>query len=365
MRQIAFFIPDLQGGGAEKAVVNLLKEMVKRDIRPDLVLVNAAGVYLKDVPEQVRIINLHKKRSLYAIFSLSRYLRRNRPSVLISHLSHTNTIALLAKKMAGVSVPLVLVEHAILPGGLSFPGKQWFLQSLMKKIYPSASRIVAVSENTARNIETRLGLAAGKVQHIYNPVVNEELFEKANLPLSHPWFEKKGIPVFLGVGRLEPQKDFTMLLEAFARVRKERPARLIILGEGKLRRELEEHINNLGIEQDVCMPGFAENPFAYMAHCHAFVLSSRWEGLSNVLIEAMACGCPVISTDCPEGPAEVLEAGKYGLLVPVGNCMALAEAMIQSLYSPVSREALVQRAAFFSSEKAVNAYLSLLAEINH
>jgi glycosyltransferase involved in cell wall biosynthesis len=365
MKRIAFFIPDLRGAGAERAVCNLLIELAKRDPRPalDLVLVSATGVYLKEIPAAVRIIDLGKGRAITSILPLVRYLRENRPSFLIANLSHLNITASIANRLAGAGSALILVEHDILPPA-RFPGKQWFVQWLMRKLYPHAAGIVAVAKNTASHIEHRLGLPAGRVRSIYNPVVNDELLRLAAMPVMHPWLGKKGIPVFLGVGRLVKKKDFTMLIKAFSLVRQQRAARLIILGEGELREELEGYIGQLGLQEDIVLPGFAKNPYAYMAQCDVFVLSSWWEGLANVLIEAMACGCPVISTDCPGGPREILQDGEFGMLVPVGDADAMARAMIRTLDSLTDREKGMKRAGFFSSGRAADDYLSLMAGID-
>ncbi|NEP50500.1 MAG: glycosyltransferase, partial [Moorea sp. SIO3C2] len=157
-----------------------------------------------------------------------------------------------------------------------------------------------------------------------------------------------------------PQKDFLTLIQGFARLRKKMIARLVILGEGESRGELEATINRLGIAADVSMPGFVENPYAYMSKANALVLSSRWEGLPTVLIEAMACGCQVIATDCLSGPAEILSAGQYGILVPVGDSAALSLAMLQVLKSPLTQDKLMERARYFSTERAVSEYLAIL-----
>jgi glycosyltransferase involved in cell wall biosynthesis len=175
-----------------------------------------------------------------------------------------------------------------------------------------------------------------KVHVIYNPVVSPELYEKADAPLEHPWFRSNQPPVILGVGRHRPQKGFDTLLRAFARVRQETPARLVILGEGPERPNLERLASELGVAADVDMPGFDPNPFRYMRRAGVFVLSSRYEGLPNVLIQALACGCPVVSTDCPSGPSEILDGGRYGALVPVDDVEAMAGAIVRALLGQVA-----------------------------
>ncbi|BAZ25063.1 glycosyl transferase, group 1 family protein [Kalymmatonema gypsitolerans NIES-4073] len=360
MRRIAFFIPNLHGGGAERVAVNLLKGMLEKDIPLDLVLASAEGPYLNQVPEQVRVVNLAAGRVLNAMLPLSNYLRQNKPSALLSQLGHANVVAALAKKLAGTKTRLVLVEHNTLSVSQSKLLRARFVPAFMKLLYPSAEAIVAVSQAVARDLESELGFEKGKVNTIYNPVVDQELITKAKTPLDHPWFKKGAPPVFLAVGRLTKQKDFSTLITAFALLRKQLLARLLILGEGESRTELEAMTKTLEIAEDVSMPGFVENPYAYMSRASAFVLSSRWEGLPTVLIEAMACGCPVIATDCPSGPREILEAGKYGHLVSVGDPVALSVAMSQVLESPVNCDLLVQRAMYFSTERAVSEYMTLL-----
>ena len=362
MERIAILIPDLRGGGAEKAVCNLLEELCRRGapMEIDLVMVKAGGVFLKDVPPSVRIVDLGRRRAVSAIFPLVGYLRKNRPSFLISHLSHINIIAAIAVRLAGTKTPLVMVEHGLLPADLSFPGKEWWVRWGMKKYYPSAAAVVAVADYTARDLALQLGFPEGKVQRIYNPVVTAALKEQAKEIVSHPWFGKKEAPVILGAGRLVGEKDFDTLIRAFAELRKKGPAKLVILGEGPLRDELAQTVSRLGIAEDVWMPGFVENPYAYMRTSDLFVLSSLREGLGNVLIEAMACGCPVVATDCPGGPREILQDGVFGILVPVGDAGAMAVAMRRVLDAPASRERLVQRAERYSAERAGGEWMSLL-----
>lgn len=361
MKKISCFIPNLYGGGAERVAINILKGMQEPNISLDLVVASAEGSYLKQVPKQIHIVNLAVERTIKAILPLSRYLRKERPDVLVSHMNHVNVVAVLAKELARIGTKLILVEHNTLSQEKPIFFRGRFVPLLMKQLYPRANAIVGVSKGVASDLECQLGLTKGSVNVIYNPVVDEELIAKAKAPLNHPWFQEGSPPVFLAVGRLTEQKDFPTLIKAFALLRKERLARLLILGEGESRPELELMINILDIAEDVSLPGFTNNPFAYMYNASAFVLSSRWEGLANVLIEAMACACPVIATDCPNGPKEILEAGKYGALVPVGNAVALYRAMLEILDNPIGKDVLVQRAMFFSVEKSANEYLTLFS----
>jgi len=261
-------------------------------------------------------------------------LRRERPRYLLAANTYANVIAVLAKKLARVQTRTVISEHIILSISIhnseNVRGK--YLPLLAKRIYPWADEIVAVSEGVADDLADTLGLSRNRIQVIYNPVVTPEFFEKTREVLEHPWFQPGEPPVILGVGRLTKQKDFPTLIRAFALVRKRHPCRLVILGEGEERFKLEALISELGISENVDMPGFVDNPYKYMAHAAVFALSSIWEGLPTVLIEALACGTRIISTDCPpSSPRKILGEGRYGTLVPVGDIDALANALLGTL----------------------------------
>lgn len=363
MKHIAFFLPCMEGGGAEKVVINLLKEMLLRDISLDLILAAAEGPLLNQIPSEVRVIDLAAGRVVKAILPLCRYLKKYKPQALISHLAHANVISVLAKELARTDTELVLVEHNTLSASKSQLIRAKLVPPLMKLFYPRANHVVGVSKAVSDDLEIQLGLKKGIVKTIYNPVVNDNLITKAKAPLEHSWFTEDAHPIFIAVGRLTAQKDFATLIKAFALLRQKKLARLIILGEGELRNELEVLIDNLSIANDVSMPGFIANPYAYMSKASAFVLSSLWEGLPTVLIEAMACGCPVISTDCPSGPREILADGKYGELVAVSDVMALSSAMLQVLKSPISKELSIQRAMYFSFERATSQYAALSGSV--
>lgn len=361
MRRIAFFLPNLSGGGAERVVVNLLKGISDRGILLDLILASAEGPYLHEVPKQVRVINLEVGRVIKAILPLARYIRENEPLVLISHLSHANVAAVLANQIAEARTKLVLVEHNTWSASKVKLLRARFIPLLSRLLYPKADYIVAVSEAASRDLEKNLSYETGKVKTIYNPVVSYEIFDKANAVLVHPWFQDSSPPVFLAVGRLTEQKDFFTLIKSFSRLREKMRAHLLILGEGELRDELENFAKTLGIAEDILLEGFVENPYAYMSKAAAVVLSSRWEGLPTVLIEAMACGCPVIATDCPSGPREILKSGRYGPLVPVGDDKAMSEAMLNVLQKPIAKDLLIQRSMHIASiEKATSEYLELI-----
>lgn len=360
-KRITFFMDALHGGGAEKVVVNLLKGFAATDEYDlDLILATKEGPYLDQVPEQVRLIDLKQGRAISALFPLANYLRKYRPWALIGNMGHVNVVTILAKELAQISTRLVVVEHNTLSVSKSKLKRAQIVKLFMKWFYPRADAVTAVSAGVARDLEIQLGLQSDSVKVLYNPVVNEDLIHKSQADLDHPWFGQDTPPVFLAVGRLNPQKDFSNLLFAFAEVRKQKEARLIILGEGEERQKLESIIEELGIKDDVLMPGFVKNPYAYMKRSNCLVLSSRHEGLPTVLIEAMACGCAVVATDCPCGPDEILDSGVYGSLVPIEDSQALAEAMFKTLEHAPEKELVRQRANEYSTEKVVANYLSLL-----
>jgi glycosyltransferase involved in cell wall biosynthesis len=241
------------------------------------------------------------------------------------------------------------------------PAHSWkdgVVRLLMKWLYPFADQVVAISRGVQDDLHKWIGLPPGKVRTIYNPVVTTGLSGLASAPIPHPWLAQGEPPVVLGVGRLTEQKDFASLIRAFATVRKTRRCRLVILGEGELRAELEALVNELRLDDDVLMPGFQNNPFAWMGRAAVFVFSSVFEGLGGALIQAMACGTPVVSTDCPSGPAEILEDGKWGSLVPVGDVQALARAITDTLDAD-SHPDVRLRAAFFSDQRSVDDYLEV------
>ena len=360
---IAIYLPSLRGGGAERAMVTLANGFADRGLKIDLVLAQAEGPYLSEVSPGVRVVNLQSGRVLPSLPGLVRYLRRERPQAVLSALNHANVIAVVARMLAGVPVRLVVSErnNVSLSGSSSKNLRSRVVPHMMRWAYRKADGVTAVSGGVADDLANAINLPRDSISVIFNPVVTPELIEKSRVPLEHPWLGEGKPPVILGVGRLTPQKDFSTLIRAFARVRTVRDCRLVILGEGELRAELEQLVTSLGLADSVKLPGFAENPFAWMSRVRLFVLSSRWEGLPNVLIQAMACGAAVVSTDCPSGPDEILEGGKWGKLVPVGDVEALAEAISENLQISDTTNS-IGRAMFFNVENAVNEYLKLFAK---
>ncbi|OIP68290.1 MAG: glycosyl transferase [Oscillatoriales cyanobacterium CG2_30_40_61] len=360
MTDIAIFLMDLGGGGAERVMINLAQGFAQRQKSVDLVLVKAEGPYLSELHPQINLVKLESLRLISSLPRLINYLKEKQPKVLFSALEDTNFVALLAKKLAGVSTKVAVTVHNHLSREAENATqlKRRLTPQLVGWFYPWADHVIAVSQGVADNL-IQLGVPAHKVQSIYNPIVTPELLQNLHAQVDHPWFAPNQPPVILGVGRLHPQKDFRTLILAFAQLRQQQPARLIILGEGDERSALQSLIETLGLETDVALLGFVSNPYSYMAASAILVLSSAWEGFGNVLVEAMAAGTPVVSTNCDSGPSEILAAGRYGQLVTVGNPEAMAQAIASTLASPPDSQMLRERAQVFSLENALDQYQQL------
>lgn len=358
---IAFFLPSVRAGGAQRVMVNLAQGIAARGLRVDVVLAIAEGVFLDQLPPAVRLVDLHARRLVGSLLPLAGYLRREQPRVLISSMSHANLIALWAAKLARRGTPVVVTEHTTVSLA-NVPGVRLAERlgpRLVRAFYPGAASIVAVSRGAADDLTRATGIPRDRIQVIYNPVITPSIIACTQKAPDHPWFAPGGPPVILGVGRLSRAKDFPTLIRAFAELRRHRPARLVILGDGEDRAELEALVVTLGLDDAVALPGFRDDAAAFMAASDLFVLSSAWEGLPTVLIEALAAGTRVVSTDCPSGPREILQNGRLGALVPVGDAAALAAAMLEALDRPagtVPPDALTP----FTSDAAVDHYLHLI-----
>ena len=351
----------MRGGGAQHAMVNLAAGLAERGYAMDLVLAQAEGPFLAEVTDSVRLVDLNASRVLMSLPALVRYIRLERPIAMLAVQNYANIVALWARRLAGGNTRLVVSERNSISRKAQYAVSQRprLMPQLIKRFYPWADGIVAVSKGVADDLAQVAAIPREHIQVIYNPIVTTELRKKANAPLSHPWFDRGQPPVLLAVGRLVPQKDFPTLVRAFASVRVSRRMKLLILGEGRERHALEMLIRELGLEQDVDMPGFVANPYPYMARASIFVLSSRWEGLPGVLIEALCCGAPIIATDCPSGPREILADGAYGELVPVGDEVALARAIETTLDREAPHPSHKSWQPF-ETEGVVNRYIDML-----
>jgi glycosyltransferase involved in cell wall biosynthesis len=359
---IAIFLPSLGGGGAERVMVTLANAFADRGFLVDLVLVQATGPYLLDVSSNVNIVDLGESRVLFSLLPLVRYLRSRNPTALLSAMSHANVVALLAKKLACVSTRFVASER-INP----ISGEAWRLgvisfviKLLSRCLYPTADIIHAVSQGVADASAKHFHIPRENIHVVYNPISTYAISDLANEPDNLSLLIPNGGPIIVAAGRLTIQKDFSTLIRAFALVRESvANARLVIMGQGNMHSELVLLADECSLGGSVLFPGFVDNPFAVMKRASLFVLSSAWEGLPNVLIQAMACGVPVVSTDCQSGPSEILEQGKWGRLVRVGDVQALSTAILCTL-SDKEHPPVALRAADFSVDRAVDDYLKLL-----
>ena len=277
-------------------------------------------------------------------------------------MNHVNVVLLLAWNLAGTTSKMIVTEH-------NNP-KELIRSSIRNRLvykaayveYPWADSLIAVSDGVAESLSDVLNIPREEIIRIYNPVVSDELKEQASQYVDHPWFGSESA-VLLNIGRLSEQKNQALLLRAFARVRGRFDAKLVIIGKGKKEDSLRELAEELGISDHVDIINWVDNPYAFMASADVFVLSSRFEGLPTVLIEALACGCQVVSTDCPSGPREILADGKYGGLVENYSTEALSEAIEEQLLDPIDEEALRERGEDFSVERCINCYDELIQNL--
>lgn len=404
--RIAILLNDLSGGGVERTMLTLAGGFIGRGHGVDLVLARNAGPLSGEVPAGARVVALQASPNMAARLAVARadprglallarpvllsprkrqgemvprlpalvsYLSGACPDVLVSAKYRPNLCAVWARALAGVPTRLVLTERTA-PSAHFPQGRESVrhraVPALVHRYYPRADQIVTVSHDLADDLARFACVDRHRIVTIHNPVVDDRIAMAMGEVPDHPWLQPGGPPVVLGAGRLERRKGFVTLVRAFALARRQRPLRLVILGGGKTakgeaadRAALEAVIRELGVEDDVSLPGFKRNPYAYMARAAAFVLSSEYEGLPGVLIQAMACGCPVVSTDCPTGPREILDGGRFGPLVPVGDHQAMAEALLRVLEAPLSPALMQSRAQEFSVEAAVENYLALFGRM--
>lgn len=358
---LAILLHDLRGGGAERVCVTLARHLADAGLAVEFVLRNDIGELRAEIPPQIGVHDLRARRVRHAFPPLVDYLRARRPRAVLAALWPLTSLAIWARALAGVPCRLVTTDHCILT--LTRPGRsppmRLAMSAVMRASYAGADQVVAVSRGVAADVARLSGLAPDQIRVINNPVTPLPPAGPVDEAILARWGAGGG-PRLVTVANLKPVKDQATLLRALARVREKTDARLLILGDGAERPRLEALAAALGLGEAVTFAGFRLAPHGYVALADAFVLTSRSEGFGNVLVEALACGVPVISTDCPSGPGEILDHGRHGKLTPVGDAAALAEAILDTLATPPDRAALVRRSEDFSIQTAASAYRELL-----
>ncbi len=358
-KQISLFLYSLRGGGAEKMMVKIANELHQRGHDIDLVLVHADGPYKSLIDPSVSMTEIGGKNTFKILYNLWSYVRKSHPDVLLSTMEIPNIVSILATRTPN-SVPVV-IRIANINSMKRREGKYKLIPLLKRHIYPRSEAIVTISDGVAHDLSDVTGIHESEMKTIYNPAFDPEILEMKCEPVDHEWLNDEDKRVVIGVGNMKPQKDFPTLLRALSLL--EEDVHLIILGKGRGKSNLHELATQLRIDDRVLFPGFVDNPYAYMSKADVFALPSAWEGFGNVIVEAMACGTPVVCADCPGGPAEILGEGTYGPLVPVGDDQAMAKAIKNLLIDPTDSKELKSRAEEFSVENIVDQYENVLLSL--
>ncbi|WP_010197241.1 glycosyltransferase [Bacillus sp. m3-13] len=362
-KRIAFILASLGGGGVERMTLNLAEEFTKRGYEVDLIVADANGEYKDLVPASVNLIDLNKPRLLSCIPDIKNYMMEKNPDAFISAKDYINLTVIMAKLLARSRTNLIVSTRVNISRQLEVLNSRSFklIARLVKHFYRFADHIVGVSKGVADDLYDITGIDKSKIHVVYNPVVTEELLAKAQQEVDHPWF-KEDIPVAVTVGRFDKAKDYPTLLNAMRVLQDSRKVRLIVVGDGPEKNHLLSLVDQYKLKDVVDFVGFQSNPYPYMRMADLFVLSSAYEGFGNVVAEALAVGTPVVSTNCPSGPGEILEGGKYGTLVKVGDYIALARAMDATIKSPLPKEKLLERSLFFTIKNSADSYEKLILD---
>lgn len=365
--KILFFLPTLGAGGAERTITQLANAFVSKGISVSLVVCDLTGKKSKLLPEvnpEINLIDLDCGRVIKAFSPLRKLIAENNYDAIISTQTHANLVCIFAKVAARSSSTLIVRE-------VSTPSKnskrigaaKKTLQALVKSAYRYADQVVCVSNGVQEDFKRFYNYKLDNVTTIYNPVLDDSYFEKLKAPTDHSFFQPD-TKVIMGVGRLTEAKNFQLLIKSFSELHKKHPeCRLIILGEGELRQELETLVDSLNLNEVVSLSGFDANPYAYFKYADLFVLSSNWEGLPGVLIQALASNVKVVSTNCPSGPAEILAQSKYGILTECDNVQAMSAAMDKALYGSYvnyDKAEFDKHCQLFYKETVTDAYLQLI-----
>jgi glycosyltransferase involved in cell wall biosynthesis len=359
-RPICLFLPSFGDGGVERMMTNIARGIAEQGFTVDFVVGPPDAPYLETLPASVRLHHLTESDQRARQRFLRDYVERQRPSIVLTAKNTDDRVALAVKESCPGDTRYFLrpgTNHSERWSARGNVLKRWWERRRLRKLYQRADGVVTISHGVAEDIAAITGLALDRIRVVRNPNITPELEQNARAPLDHPWFAEGQPPVILGVGGLRLQKDFATLIRAFAQLHRRRPCRLLILGQGRQRERLRRLAEELGVADSVELHGFDPNPYRFLARASLFVLSSRWEGWANVLAESLALGVPVVATDCPSGPREILQDGRYGSLVPVGDVEALARAMEETLRQPLAPEVLREAVSDDRLEVSARGYL--------
>jgi glycosyltransferase involved in cell wall biosynthesis len=359
---LAIFFSTSGHSGVDRLAKHLVPALASRGYTIDVLKVRRHGPNLTELPPGVRIIDLGTAHTYSSLMPVVRYLRRERPRSLYCDKDRINHTALLARTLARVPTFLAVGTGTTLSIDCAQRGVFHRLKTRFStgKLYPFADNVIVTAEGVADDMALYTGLDRNKIQVVPCPVVPARIFHNGFDTPDHPWFHDDGPPIIMGLGELCARKDFVTLLRGFAQLQEKQPCRLMIIGRGDDRDRLLAAAHELGVADLLALPGFVDSPYAWLAQAHVFAFTSVLEGLGFALIEALACGIPSVATNCPSGPAEILQNGKYGPLVPVGDHLALAAALESALLRPLPREFLQEAARPYEIENATTAYIQAL-----
>lgn len=365
---LAFFIPDLSVGGAEQVAITIANGLATRGYDIDLLLSRASGELRSELSEQVSIVELPPSTTPVVGVAahlpfLATYLNKRKPAALFPHLEHPSIVSLAINRFLNTDTAVIPTQHSAFGHEVEATPKDQIVRRIVPRLYPASDQIVSVSEGVADSLTDRTPVERSDISVLYNPVDVEQIRERASQPVEHEWVEGNDRDVVLFVGRHARQKNLDGWVRAFEKIVNKNPdARAIIAGKGPCREQVQATVERLGLSDTVSLPGFVDNPYRYMRKSDVFLLSSRYEGLPTVLIECLAVGCPVVSTDCPSGPREILSDGEHGTLVPMDDIDGLANAVCDTLADPPDSDRLRSRADDFSPKPVFDAYEQFLEE---
>ena len=372
--KLTFFLQNLEVGGAERSIVRLATALDKKYFNISFLLCEARGFLLTNLPKEIRVVNLKSHHTSLSLVKVIKYFNIEKPDIVLSALDHVNVVNIIAGIFCRKKPKIIITERSTFSRVSTYSStkiinkliSRYIMPCLAKIFYKRADSIICVSHGVADDISKVIGNLPS-IRVIYNPVIDDSFPELIEEKITDLNIINGSLPTIVAVGRLAKAKDYFTMLKAFSIVLKEIPARLLIVGDGEERKKIENLIKELNISENVLLLGFQKNPLKYMARADIFVLSSILEGFPNVLVEAMACGAPVISTDCQSGPNEIIENGKNGFLVPVADENILAEKIVKLLKDSELRKRMSEegkkRAQYFSAEKSVKEFENIFKEV--